>query len=163
MGRIASLITALLLVMGTTVIGAARTATASVWWAWDDPVVVINGQVVHVLAGVPADARGQVTSAEVVITVPSGVDAKLTAVNAPHFPLTARLERVGAVGTDGSVTVAASLIVRGRGQFATALRIVQPSGNETIAYGVTDQPVQASIHLTAPGQGARATAMRASR
>jgi predicted benzoate:H+ symporter BenE len=43
MGRIASLITALLLVMGTTVIGAARSATAPVWWAWDDPVLVING------------------------------------------------------------------------------------------------------------------------
>jgi hypothetical protein len=157
MARIATRTVALLVVLGG-MLGLARPSTASEWWCWDDPVLVINGQVVHVLAGVPAEARTRVTQAEVVITVPNGVDAKLTAVNAPFFPLTARLERAGTVAADGSISVTATLVISGSDRFDVGLRMVQPSGDEVAAFNTANQPVRATITLVPKASRSQAPA-----
>ncbi len=162
MGRIVTQTLALLAVLAAA-LGLARPSAASEWWCWDDPVLVINGQVVHVLAGVPADARTRVTQAEVVITVPEGVDAKLTAVNAPFFPLTARLERAGTVAADGSTAVTATLTVRSSVRFAVGLRMVQPSGGEVAAFDTTNQPVRTAITLAPKAPRSQAAAKQTQR
>ncbi len=162
MGRSVTRTLVLLAVLGAA-LGLVRPGAASEWWCWDDPVLVINGQVVHVLAGVPADARTRVTLAEVVITVPEGVDAKLTAVNAPFFPLTARLERAGTIAADGSVTVAATVTIQGNGHFNAGLRLVQPSGDEVAAIGSANEPVGAAITLAPKAPRSQATAKQTRR
>jgi hypothetical protein len=137
------------LVLGSTMAlaGTARAAHAGEWWCWDDPVLVLNGQVLHIYAGVTSNAVRRVTLADMVITVPAGVDAKVTAANAPRFPQTARLVRAGALGADGSVPVSATLIVNGHGRFEAALKIVQPSGAETVTYGESNHPISVSYVL----------------
>jgi len=162
MGQIVTRTLAVLAVLGAA-LGLARPSAASEWWCWDDPVLVINGQVVHVLAGVPADARTRVTQAEVVITVPEGVDAKLTAVNAPFFPLTARLERAGTVTANGSVTVTATVTIRGSDRFDVGLRMVQPSGDEVAAFETANQPVRTAITLAPKAPRSQVTAKQTQR
>jgi hypothetical protein len=131
----------------------AGSADASEWWCWDDPVVVINGQVIHVLTGVESRAVHRVTMADVVITVPNGVDARMTASTAPRFPQRARLVRSGSVNADGSIPITASVTVNGHGRFAAAIKITQPSGGRAVSYGESNQPITTTYTLaprTAP-------------
>lgn len=147
MGR---LLIALTLLASTLLLpGATAPAHASEWWCWDDPVLVIDGRVVHIYTGVPAGAVPQVAVAEVTVTVPNGVNAKLTATASPRFPQTATLVRAGSIGPDGAVTVTASAVIRGSGDFAAGLRMVQPSGDESAVFGRSNQPVSTSLTLTA--------------
>jgi hypothetical protein len=126
---------------------ASGTADASEWWCWDDPVLVVNGQVLHVYSGVSSNATHRVTMAEMVITIPNGVDAKVTASNAPRFPQNARLVRSGSVNADGSVTVSATTTVHGHGRFDAAIKISHPSGGESVSYGESNQPISTSYTL----------------
>lgn len=130
----------------------SETADASEWWCWDDPVLVLNGRVVHIYTGVKTAALQRVTLAEIEITVPAGVDAKLTASNAPRFPQTATLRRAGTVGADGSVPVSARVIVNGHGHFDVGLKMSQPGGATTVTYGQSNQPLVNTIVL--PGKTA---------
>src|SRR5688572_79257 len=95
------------LLLGAGLAAGPREAHSSDWWCWDDPVLIINNQTVHVLAGVPATERGRVRMAEVVVIVPEGVDARQVASVASQFPLTTRLVRAGAVAPDGTVLITA--------------------------------------------------------
>jgi hypothetical protein len=122
-------------------------AEASEWWCWDDPVIVINGQVLHVLTGVENRAAHRVTLADVVITVPNGVDAKMTASNSPRFPQQARLVRAGSLNADGSIPITASVTVNGHGRFAAAIKITQPGGGQAISYGESNQPITTTYTL----------------
>lgn len=122
-------------------------ADASVWWCWDDPVLVIDGQVLHIYTGVPSSAIKRVTLADLVITVPPGVDVKMTANNAPRFPQQARLVRSGAVNPDGSIPITATVTVNGHGRFDTAIKITQPGGDVAIAYGASNQPLSTMYTL----------------
>jgi hypothetical protein len=123
------------------------TADASEWWCWDDPVLVINGQVVHVYTGVPNNAVRRVTLADMTITVPNGVDVRMTANNAPRFPQQVRLVRSGSVNADGSIPIKASVTVTGHGRFDTAVKISQPSGGMSVSYGQSNGQVSTSYTL----------------
>lgn len=141
-------------------------AGASEWWCWDDPVLIVNGQVLHIYSGVPASALKRVTLAEMVITVPEGVDARITANNAPRFPQVARLVRAGRVGADGSIPITATVTVHGHGSFAAALKIAQPGGSTVVAYGESNQPIISSLMLlprtvpAAPASSGRAASRK---
>lgn len=145
MGRRLGLLAALVVLGVGALLLHPRVMRAGEWWSWDDPVLQVNGRVMHVYAGVPEQAVGRVTGAAIVITVPEGVDARLTAVNAPRFPLTAQIVRGGAVNPDGSITMMVRLTVNGYGQFDTGLKIDQPSGTEIVTYGSSNQEINASM------------------
>jgi hypothetical protein len=153
MRRLLSALVAAAVLAAAGLAAGATPARASDWWCWDDPVLVIENQVVHIYAGVPNKFRQRVTLADVVVTVPVGVDARITASNQPRFPQASRLVRAGAVGADGSIRVTATLTVRGHGRFDVALKVRQPSGAEVIAYGESNE--QFSAQLTLAGKNPR--------
>lgn len=135
------------LLLGADLAAGPRAAKSSDWWCWDDPVLVINNQAVHVLAGVPETERRRVRMAEVTVIVPEGVDARLVASAASRFPLTARLVRAGAVAPDGAVLITALMTVQADGEFPTALRLRQASGGEQTGFGTVSRPAISTISL----------------
>lgn len=118
----------------------SRTAESSDWWCWDDPVLVVNGQAVRILAGVPATDGRLVRMAEITVVVPEGVEARLVASVSIWFPLSTRLVRAGAVGGDGTVLVTAILTVQASGALPIALRLQQAGGSQHTSYGTTSIP-----------------------
>jgi hypothetical protein len=129
------------------VAAATPRVDASDWWCWDDPVLVIDNQVVQILAGVPEAARTRVRLAEVTVIVPAGVNARITASISPRFPLTSRLIQSGPRGADGAVTVTAVLKVNAQGEFPTAIRLRQASGVEQTGYGMASGTATASMQI----------------
>lgn len=156
MRRIVLAVLVLMFVAAPLLPATAGTAHASEWWCWDDPVLQIDGQVVRVLAGVPDRFKQRVTLAEVVIMVPNGVDARLTAVNAPHFPQAATLRREGYAVPGSPITVTATLTMHGHGLFESGLKIIHPSGATTVAFGQSNQQVTATLTLVPRSQTAKA-------
>lgn len=58
-----------------------HTASASGFWCYDDPTVVINGRVAHVELGVPEDQVGAVVGSTLTIVVPKNVNAQVSDAN----------------------------------------------------------------------------------
>jgi hypothetical protein len=160
MKRLLSALVAAAVISAAGFAAGATPARASDWWCWDDPVLVVENQVIHIYAGVPNKFRQRVVLADMVVTVPAGVDARITASNQPRFPQASRLVRAGNVGPDGAIHVTATLTVRGHGRFDVALKVRQPSGGEVIAYGESNE--QFSTELTLAGKNPRHAAGRGS-
>jgi hypothetical protein len=135
----------LLLSVALTLSGTAHRVQASVWWCWDDPVVHLNGRVIHVRVGVPAPFLEAVSVAEIVLTVPSDAEVKVNPVPSPRFTQTATIVRTAAAGPAGANTVAVTLTVRGQGTFDVGLQVEQPGGQAVEVYGRSNQPVSASF------------------
>jgi hypothetical protein len=148
MRRIVLTVVSLLFLAAPLLPVRADTAHASEWWCWDDPVLHVDGQVVRILAGVPNKFKQRVTLAEVVVTVPNGVDARLSAINAPHFPQTATLVRKGQVAAGSPIPVTVTLTMHGHGLFDAGIRIVRPSGEELTEYGRSNEKITATITVT---------------
>lgn len=129
-------------------------AQGSEWWCWDDPIVVVNGHAIRVLAGVPNEARASVGLADIVITVPAGLDAAIRAVPSPRFPQRAVLERGGTPNADGSFTVAAQLTLDAPTGTAAAIMLRDGGQNSEMAKGVAGIPV--TVSLTIEPRGKRA-------
>lgn len=148
---LAALVVAVLLPAALLVAGPAHKAQASEWWCWDDPVLVVDGRAVHVLVGVPRGALGSVSIANVIVTVPNEVDAKLTALTAPRFPVNATIERAGHRRPDGSFTVSATVTVQGAGSFPTGLMLTQAGGGIAVAEGSSNTAMAQTLAVEGKG------------
>lgn len=139
-------------------------ADASVAWAWDDPVLVIAGQTVHVDVGVPADFRTVVTGSTLTVVVPENVSATLAGVTATSFPITVSLVRAGTWDGHGGVPVAAVATVVGPKGVPAGLRAWQ-SGAAWSAetYGHTGQELHLAFTVQPSGGWTTAAAARTGR
>lgn len=63
----------------------ARPAHALDFWCWDDPVFEIDGQSVSVNLGVKRDDLAKIIKAEVVVTVPADIEARIVHVDTTWF------------------------------------------------------------------------------
>ncbi len=128
-------------------------AVASEWWCWDDPVIVVDGRAIHVLAGVQRESRSSVMLAELVVTVPESLEASLKPVPSPQFPQQVTLERSGSVNADGTFTVTARLTVTAPPGTAAALRIRNGGKDEATITGSAGAPITAALVVPPkPGQ-----------
>ncbi|MFN8559478.1 MAG: hypothetical protein U0531_19780 [Dehalococcoidia bacterium] len=141
-----------LLLLGLALLTTGAPAHGGESWEWDDPVVHVNGRVVRVLVGVPAEARANVVMANLTVAVPADAEATVVGVAAPRFPLTVNLIRSGESDADGVAPVTATLVVTGADGFDVALRFEQPDdgrGIGTATIGRSNQPVSATHYLPA--------------
>ena len=113
-GIIAAVMTALLL---TTVTGVQQSPgiSADMEWCVNDPVLHINGRVVHLSVAVPWAERTRVIETQLVITVPRGVDVAVNGVNAANgtgaLNIKPTIVRAGAWDGSLPIPVLASAIV----------------------------------------------------
>jgi hypothetical protein len=150
--RRVGLIAAVALLLIASGARSARTASAGVAWCYDDPVLVINGQVVHITIGVEAD-RSAVTSSLLTVTVPANVDAHLSGVNNGGAAI-GKLNTVvalvpGPAVTGASIPVMVSATVNATSSFPVSLTVDQrpsgaPLGTKT---GTTGVPVFTGFNL----------------
>ena len=92
---------AALLLLGITAVQIPLAHADSEWCA-GDPVLVVNGRVVHLTLAVPRDQAGTVTDSTLTVTVPAGVRAHLAASNAQS--LITRLRVDVTLVTDATLT-----------------------------------------------------------
>ena len=142
-----SLIAVLLVGLAMLVARPAQTAQASEWWCWDDPVLLVDGQVLHIAVGVPRAALANVTVADLVITVPAGVEARLTGTPEPRFAQTLRVVQGPAISRGAPVVITATVTVRARTQTVVGLRVNQPSRQPAFGFGMTGQPISVTTVL----------------
>lgn len=126
----------------------APRAQASEWWCWDDPVVIVEGQVVQVRVGVPQSLKHRVTLADIVVTVPYGVDAEVVAVPSPHFPQAVTMVRTARLAPGEDIVVSAQVTVRSQAPMTVAIKLSQASGAEASQFGLDHQPVGTALRLS---------------
>jgi hypothetical protein len=101
-------------------------------WCWADPTLVINGKTVHLDTGAPLPKKELIRASTVVVTVPVNVDAHLTGVNAPNFPMTVQLVRAGVWSGVGAVPVTATGVVDAPSDVPTAFKTWQSNTGATV-------------------------------
>jgi hypothetical protein len=100
-------------------------------WCWDDPTLTVNGRVVHINTGVPTDQRKLIDNIVLTVTVPEGVSANLSGVNAAQGTGSLRtitvLQYAGTYSGSGPVPVTVTATVSGPPDVPTMLTAWQAS------------------------------------
>jgi hypothetical protein len=106
-------------------------AAADWVWCWDDPTLTVNGRVVHLNTGVPTDHRQVIESVVLTVTVPAGVTANLSGVNAAQgtgsLRTTTVLQYAGTYSGSGPIPVQVTATVIGPPGVPTQLTAWQAS------------------------------------
>ena len=120
-----------LLMLGSVAL-APRPAHASADWCWDDPVISIDGRVVHIQEGVYGDAKlvdANVKVAHVYVYVPDGVDTRVLHVTKEYFK-----ERVHIIESDAPwrrgqpIPIRVDVEFEARADLPATLRVTYPGG-----------------------------------
>jgi len=61
-------------------------------WCWNDPTLIVNGRILHIDLGVQRNQVSTVTDSTLVVTVPAGVTATLSGLNATNFVTRLRID-----------------------------------------------------------------------
>ncbi|MHB8576946.1 MAG: hypothetical protein ACYDCQ_16655 [Dehalococcoidia bacterium] len=139
-----------LLLAGGGLVHSSR-ASADFEWCWDDPVVVINGQLLQTLIGAQGSVRAIQQGgfqATVVYTVPAGVSTQVLAVTNPFFRETVIFQLSNALWTPGTpVPVTVSVAFNGVGVFNTDMRNREPGAPLSDVTGTTVTGLATSFSL----------------
>ncbi len=131
MRRILALVAVLAVAVLSTVLPMhARPAHALEYWCWDDPVFEINGQTVAVNLGVRRDDLPKIIQAEVVVTVPADIAARVVTIDTTWFTPAVRVEH-SAERSHGNGTFEVEVDVRitAKQTFAYQIIVTRPWNN----------------------------------
>lgn len=106
---------------------------------------------VQVRVGVPGELKNRVKLADIVITVPEQVSARIVAAPSPSFPQQATLLFSGPRAADGTLTITARVRVTAAQPMPVGLRLVEPGDSEATMIGVDQGDVRATLTLSWPG------------
>lgn len=147
--RILTLI-AVVVALGAVSISTPSRADAAADWIWDDPIVAIGGQTVHIRAGVygePADVDKNVKVAQFVISVPESVSVRVIGRTRVNFPETVRFVRTDERWQPGApIPVRVTLEFKAKTVAPAVLDISYPGG-AVGSSGTTAGPLWASFSL----------------
>ncbi len=109
----------------STGLGRSTTAGAADEWCWEDPIVSINGHVVHIDLGMAkADLPKLTGTVQVTIFVPQGVPASVVNVDQTYFKENVRIMRSWEVWKSGEpIPVFVSVYVPSSSSVKVAMRI----------------------------------------
>jgi hypothetical protein len=123
-------------------------------WCFDDPVVSINGQQVHINNGVMDSSTSvskDVQGASVTVSVPKGASAKIVSPTGQLFIETVVIKTTSSTWSAGPVPVqvSTSFITKQNLQAAVQLSYSSTASGAvtTTAYGTTTSPIRASISV----------------
>jgi hypothetical protein len=119
---------ALLIMAGIAAGTGASRASAFEAWCFDDPVLVVGGQAIHIDLGVPVGQRALIKGSTLVVTVPTNVATYLAGTTAYNFPITVTIIRNGSWSGSGSIPVTATGVVYGPAGVPTAIKAWGSSG-----------------------------------
>ncbi len=125
-------------------------AAAEVTWCWDDPVVLINGNLVSINVGVYGDplvVRRTVTLATIEIAVPAGVSTALVASTNLYFPERVVFVSRGQWQPGEPVPVEVTVRFEATQDLPAAVRITHATGATNATGSTAKGPLKASFVL----------------
>jgi len=114
----------------STGLGRSTTAGAADEWCWEDPIVSIDGYVVHIDIGMSISDLAKLTGpVNVTVRIPQGVPASVICVDASYFSENVNIEHSGKRWKAGdSIPVDVSVDFQATGNFKVAMQITYVAG-----------------------------------